>query len=61
MSICSQDYLEYRYVGNVFHKNVQNNLECLEHLQKCDEISYFSRLPSIYLRIDNGDLEHMCT
>ena len=33
-------------MGNLFHKNVPTNLECLEHLQKFDEISYFSRLPS---------------
>ena len=47
VSIFSQDFLEYSCVGNVFQKNVPNNLECFEHLRKSDEISNFSRLSSI--------------
>ena len=53
VSICSQDYFQYHRVGNMFHKHIQNNLECLEHLRKFDEISYFLRLPSIYLKIES--------
>ena len=38
VSICRQDCLEFCCVGNVSHRNVPNNLECLEHLLKFDEI-----------------------
>ena len=40
-------------MSNVFHKNIPNNLECLEHLRKCDEISFFSRHPSIKFSIES--------
>ena len=32
VSFCCQEYLEYKCVYCVFHKNIPNNLECLEHL-----------------------------
>ena len=32
VSFCSQEYLEHKYVYYVFHTNIPNNLECLEHL-----------------------------